>query len=149
MGSWRDVRWRDWWPFLDDNQARARANRMVETLSIRTKTVSAAVRTLSGGNQQKVVFGRWLLHEPRIMLLDEPTRGVDIGARQQIWKTVEDFAAAGDAVIAISSDLEELSVCHRVIVLVEGRDVGEIESPDITEERILATIYNFEPEHTW
>ena len=62
-----------------------------------------AVRTLSGGNQQKVVFARWLLHEPRILLLDEPTRGVDVGARQQIWKTVEDYAAAGGSAIVITA----------------------------------------------
>ena len=104
--------------------------------------MTEAVRTLSGGNQQKVVFARWLLREPRVMLLDEPTRGVDVGARQQIWKTVEDYAAAGGCAIVISSDLDELAVCHRAIVLVEGRSVAEVRAPEITEERLLAEIYS-------
>jgi ribose transport system ATP-binding protein len=99
------------------------------------------VRTLSGGNQQKVVFARWLARESTVMLLDEPTRGVDVGARRQIWQTVEDFAAAGNSVIVICSELEELSVCHRVVVLVEGRSVAEIDGPGVPESRILEEIY--------
>ncbi len=80
------------------------------------------------------------------MLLDEPTRGVDIGARQQIWQTIEDFAAAGNAVVVVSSELEELSICHRVVVMVEGRTIGELQGPGVTEEQMLSEIYNNHPE---
>jgi ribose transport system ATP-binding protein len=149
LGNWRAVRWRAWLPLLNDKGAQDRSARMTEKLSIRAKGVSAAVRTLSGGNQQKVVFARWLLHEPRILLLDEPTRGVDVGARQQIWEAVQEYAEGGGAVIVISSDLNELSICHRVIVLVEGYDKGEIVGPDIDEERVLTSIYKSEANHVW
>jgi ABC-type sugar transport system ATPase subunit len=142
LGNWRAVRLRGWLPILDDGRARKRSTEIATTLSIKAKAVTEAVRTLSGGNQQKVVFARWLLREPRIMLLDEPTRGVDIGARGQIWKTVEDYAAAGGSAIVISSDLDELVVCHRVVVLVEGRSVTEVRAPEISEERLLAEIYS-------
>jgi ribose transport system ATP-binding protein len=149
LGNWRSLRLRAWSPLIDDKGARDRSVSMTNKLSIRAKGVGTAVRTLSGGNQQKVVFARWLLHEPRILLLDEPTRGVDIGARQQIWDAVRDYADAGGAVIVISSDLDELSICHRVIVLVEGCDKGEIVGPDIDEERVLTSIYKSEVSHVW
>lgn len=75
------------------------------------------------------------------MLLDEPTRGVDVGARQQIWQTVEDFARAGNAVVVVSSELDELSICHRVVVIVEGRTIAELDGPGVTEEQMLSAIY--------
>ena len=126
LGDWRAVRVRKWLPLLsDDRRAYGRSTEITRQLSIKAKAVTDAVRTLSGGDQQKVVFARWLLRKPRIMLLDEPTRGVHVGAREQIWKTVKDYAAAGGSAIVISSDLEELSICHRVVVLVEGFSVAE------------------------
>lgn len=142
LGNWKAMRvWR-WMGFISDRKPESIAERMIARLSIKAKDTSVAVRTLSGGNQQKVVFGRWLARDSTVMLLDEPTRGVDVGARQQIWKTVEDFAHAGNAVVVVSSELEELSICHRVVVIVEGVSIGELPGPGVTEERMLSAIYH-------
>ncbi|TPX05001.1 sugar ABC transporter ATP-binding protein, partial [Schumannella luteola] len=144
MGGWRSARAVSWLPFVADGRARATARTMVERLGIKTGSINSAVRTLSGGNQQKVVFARWLSRDVGIMLLDEPTRGVDVGARRQIWATAEEFAAAGGAVVVVCSELEELAVCHRVVVMVEGRTVGEIAGPGVTEADMLEAIYTQE-----
>jgi ribose transport system ATP-binding protein len=149
VGNWRPSRFLSWLPLLDDREAQRRSIDMAQLLRVKTKSVSTAVRKLSGGNQQKVVFGRWLLRGPRVLLLDEPTRGVDIGARHQIWETISAFAARGGSVVVVSSDLEELSVCHRVVILVEGRSVGEIHGPNISEDQMLERIYQCEGSHVW
>lgn len=142
LGNWRGMRHRRSLPFVSDRQSEVVAQGMLERLRIKAVDTSVAVRKLSGGNQQKVVFGRWLARNSKLLLLDEPTRGVDIGARQQIWQTVEDFAAAGNAVVVVSSELEELSICHRVIVMVEGVSVEEIVGPGVSEEQMLNAIYH-------
>ncbi|MFD1714820.1 sugar ABC transporter ATP-binding protein [Amnibacterium flavum] len=142
MGAWGSTVANRFSPFVSDRKANGVTDRMVKALSIKARDPQVAVGTLSGGNQQKVVFGRWLSRGARVMLLDEPTRGVDIGARQQIWQTMEDFAAAGNAVVVVSSELEELSICHRVVVMVEGRTIGELQGPGVTEEQMLSEIYN-------
>lgn len=144
LGNWRAMRPVPGIPFISDRLSEALAAKMKGVLAIKAQDTRTEVRKLSGGNQQKVVFARWLARNSRLMLLDEPTRGVDIGARQQIWQTVEDFAAAGNAVVVVSSELEELSVCHRVVVLVEGRTVTELSGSGVTEEHMLSVIY----EHT-
>ena len=148
MGAWGATVANKAVPFVSDRRAQHTAQKMVSALRIKARGTQVAVGTLSGGNQQKVVFGRWLSRGARVMLLDEPTRGVDIGARQQIWQTIEDFAAAGNAVVVVSSELEELSICHRVVVMVEGRTVGELPGPGVTEEQMLAEIYNHHAEET-
>jgi len=142
MGDWRRNRLWTLLPFVSERKAKNRATEMGAQLGIKTGTVFSAVKTLSGGNQQKVVFARWLSRDSGVLLLDEPTRGVDVGARRQIWRTAEEFAARGGSVIVVCSELQELSVCHRVIVMVEGRDVAEIQGPGITEDRILESIYS-------
>ena len=142
LGNWKAMRQTPPLAFISDRKSETIAKRMLEALRIKAKDTSVPVRTLSGGNQQKVVFGRWLARDSKVMLLDEPTRGVDIGARQQIWQTVEDFAAAGNAVVVVSSELEELSICHRVVVMVEGRTVAELAGPGVTEEQMLEVIYS-------
>ncbi|MFT4283782.1 MAG: sugar ABC transporter ATP-binding protein [Protaetiibacter sp.] len=144
MGGWRSARAVGWLPFVADGRARAVVRSMVDRLGIKTGSLTSAVRTLSGGNQQKVVFARWLSRDVGIMLLDEPTRGVDVGARRQIWATAEEFAAAGGSVVVVCSELEELAVCHRVVVMVEGRTVGEIAGPGVTEADMLEAIYTQE-----
>ncbi len=144
MGGWRSSRAVRGLPFVADGRARAAVRAMVERLGIKTASLHSPVRTLSGGNQQKVVFARWLSRDVGVMLLDEPTRGVDVGARRQIWATAEEFAAAGGAVIVVCSELEELAVCHRVVVMVEGRTVGELAGPGVTEARMLEAIYTQE-----
>ena len=141
MGSWKQARLWTWLPLISDRRARHRTRDVAQHLQIEMRGVGSPVRTLSGGNQQKVAFGRWLARESSLLLLDEPTRGVDVGARDQIWQLVEDFAARGKSVLAICSELQELSHCHRVIVLVEGRDIAELRGPGVTEDDILRVIY--------
>ena len=147
LGNWHSMRPVERLGFISDRRAETVATRMKDALGIKAKDTGTEVRKLSGGNQQKVVFARWLARECRLLLLDEPTRGVDIGARQQIWQTAEDFAAAGNAVVVVSSELEELSVCHRVVVMVEGRTVTELTGPGVTEEQMLAVIYDHTNAH--
>ncbi|CAL9597467.1 sugar ABC transporter ATP-binding protein [Streptomyces sp. enrichment culture] len=114
----------------------------IETLDIRPADPEAQVRNLSGGNQQKVLLARWLLTEPRLLILDEPTRGIDIGAKAEIQKLVARLAADGTAVLFVSAELEEvLRLSHRVAVLRDHRMVATLINDDsVTPERILATI---------
>ena len=94
---------------------------------------------LSGGNQQKVVLAKWLLTDARILLLDEPTRGVDVAAKKEIYATIADLAARGMGILLISSELPEmLGMCDRTLVMREGRLVGEFTREQATEEKILA-----------
>jgi ribose transport system ATP-binding protein len=144
LGNWRSMRLRSPLPFINDRRARSVATSMLGTLSIKARGTGEAVRTLSGGNQQKVVFARWLSRDSRFLLLDEPTRGVDVGARQQIWGTVEELAAQGKGVVVVSSELGELILCHRIFVVVEGRTVAELDGPGVTEDELLKVIYHFQ-----
>jgi ribose transport system ATP-binding protein len=100
--------------------------------------VTRPVRTLSGGNQQKVVLARWLLRECRVLLLDEPTRGVDVGARSEIYALIRSLAAQGLAVVVVSSEVEEvLGLVDRVLVIREGRIVHTGPATEIDEHRVL------------
>jgi ribose transport system ATP-binding protein len=141
MGAWHANRSWPFLPFTSDQKATTLADRMMTSLGIKARNSAAPVKTLSGGNQQKVVFARWLSRDSRVLLLDEPTRGVDVGARKQIWDTAEQFARAGGSVVVICSELEELAVCHRVVVIVEGRDVEILPGPGVSEERMLESIF--------
>ena len=97
-----------------------------------------AVRLLSGGNQQKVVLARWLLHECRVLLLDEPTRGVDIATKAEIYRIISDLAGAGLGVLVVSSELEELvGICTRVLVMRDGEIVAEVDGKVATERELL------------
>ena len=94
---------------------------------------------LSGGNQQKVLLARWLAIKPKVLILDEPTRGVDVGAKSEIYKIIHQLADSGTAVLCISSELAELvGICDRVMVMCEGKLTGEVTGDDITQEKILA-----------
>lgn len=146
LGNWRAMKMRSWLPLISDRRARAVASSMLARLSIKARDTDESVRTLSGGNQQKVVFGRWLSRDSSLLLLDEPTRGVDVGARQQIWGTVEGVASQGHGVVVVSSELDELVLCHRVFVVVEGRTVAELAGPGVTEEEILSVVYHHQPQ---
>ena len=96
------------------------------------------MRTLSGGNQQKVVLAKWLATEPRVLILDEPTRGVDVGAKADVHRTISHLATQGLAIVLISSELPEvLGMSDRVVVLREGRVAAELERADATSERIM------------
>lgn len=116
---------------------RTLARGFVERLRIRTPSVDTIVSKLSGGNQQKVVFARCLVRSPRVLLLDEPTRGVDVGAKLELYKVIGQLAEEGAAVLLASSEMIELiGLCDRVLVLHEHRIVGELTGDEITEERI-------------
>jgi ribose transport system ATP-binding protein len=114
------------------------ARRLCERLRVRTPRLSQPVGLLSGGNQQKVVLGKWLARQPRVLILDEPTRGVDVGAKSEIYALMDELAAAGIAIVMISSDLEEvLGMSDRVLVLHEGRLAGELPRAALSEQAIM------------
>jgi inositol transport system ATP-binding protein len=114
------------------------ADAEIEKLRIKTRHRSQIVKTLSGGNQQKVVLAKWLLNNPEIIILDEPTRGIDIGAKAEIYKIIAQLAEQGRAIIMISSELEEiLGLCDRVIVLYHGRITAEFERSAFNQEDII------------
>lgn len=120
------------------------AMQSVKQLSIKTPSLNTPINNLSGGNQQKALFARWLLTEPDVFLLDEPTRGIDVGAKYEIYKIMDDLASQGKCVIMISSEMVELiGMADRIIVMCEGKLTGELSSDEANEEKImrLATKY--------
>jgi ABC-type sugar transport system ATPase subunit len=125
--------------WLMDRHAEVRQARdSVRDMGIRTPAVTARVETLSGGNQQKVVIGKWLVRPPRILFLDEPTRGIDVGAKAEIHALIDRLTRAGMAVVLVSSELPEiLAVCDRVLVLRDGRLAAEFDRADATPEAIM------------
>ncbi len=131
-------RFLEWLGFVDEEEEERIAGKRIEELRIRG-AASAEVATLSGGNQQKVVIGKWLEDPPRVLLLDEPTRGVDVGAREEIYGLLEALGARGTAIVLASSDLPEvLRLAHRVLVLRHGRIVRELDGRRTTEAEIVA-----------
>jgi rhamnose transport system ATP-binding protein len=124
---------------IDRTEERELAERQVTDLSIKTAGLEVAAETLSGGNQQKVVLGKWLARRPRVLILDEPTRGVDVGAKAQLHRRIRQLAAEGMATLMISSDLPEvLSISNRILVMRGGRLVGELPGASATPEDVLA-----------
>ncbi|MFE2997753.1 sugar ABC transporter ATP-binding protein [Nocardia sp. NPDC059246] len=127
------------WRFVRRGAERALALRYVESLRVRTPSIEQEVRKLSGGNQQKVVLARWLARKPSVLILDEPTRGVDVGAKIEIYHIIEELAESGVAVLVISSELPEvLGLADRIVVMQQGRVTGELDRADASEEAILA-----------
>ena len=107
-------------------------------MRIKTPSASTKIGTLSGGNQQKVILGRWLLTSPEVLLLDEPTRGIDVGAKYEIYQLIIDLAARGKCVIMVSSEMPELlGVCDRIIVMSGGRLAGEVDAKSTSQEEIM------------
>ena len=124
--------------FVRRSAERSLATGYTERLRVRTTGVEQLVQALSGGNQQKVVIAKWLATKPRVLILDEPTRGVDIGAKVEVHRIVSELAATGLAIIMISSDLPEvLAMSDRILVLHEGRTAEEIAGADASEERVM------------
>ena len=125
--------------FVDRDQRSLTASKLVETLSIRTRSVESRVATLSGGNQQKVQVARWLAARSRLLILVDPTRGVDVGARAEINRLWQQLAGEGYALLLVSSEAEELiEVCHRILVMRNGRVVSEFAGEAATERQLLA-----------
>ena len=112
--------------------------RMIDAMAIKTPSQRTQIRSLSGGNQQKVILGRWLLTKPEILMLDEPTRGIDIGAKFEIYQLIGELAAQGKAVIIISSEMPELlGVTDRILVMSAGKVAGIVETAKTNQEEIL------------
>ncbi|MEG1632584.1 MAG: sugar ABC transporter ATP-binding protein [Oscillospiraceae bacterium] len=110
----------------------------IRTLRVKTPDQDTKIRSLSGGNQQKVIIGRWLLTQPEILLMDEPTRGIDVGAKYEIYQLMIDLANDGKSVLVVSSEMQELmGVCDRIIVMSGGRVAGELDGPTSTQEEIM------------
>jgi len=120
---------------------------MVKLLAIKTAGVDIAVGALSGGNQQKVVIAKWLMRQPRIILLNDPTRGIDVGTKQEIYALLRRLADAGASILFYSTDYDELiGCCDRVLVLYDGRIVKTLEGAGITEHALIASALNIEGE---
>ncbi|MGD0196976.1 MAG: sugar ABC transporter ATP-binding protein [Solirubrobacteraceae bacterium] len=128
-------------PLLSPHAEYAIAEKAAEQTRVVTPSLEAPIRALSGGNQQRAMFSRWLLAKPKVAIFDEPTRGVDVGAKADIYGIIDSISDDGVAVVMISSELEELVlVCDRVIAIYEGQIVGEVVGDDITLERLGAIV---------
>ena len=124
--------------FLNDAQEGRDSAAMIEKLRIKTPNERQIVQYLSGGNQQKVVLGKWLSMQPKVLLLDEPTRGIDIGAKQEIYSLMEELAEQGVAILFVSSEMEEiLGMSDRTLVMHEGRITGELQRDELGEEAVM------------
>ncbi len=124
--------------WVNEHEEYAVAERFRSALRIKTPSVQAGVQTLSGGNQQKVVLAKWMFTEPDVLILDEPTRGVDVGAKYEIYTIVNSLAEQGKAVLVISSELPELlGLCDRIYTLSAGRVTGEVPREDATQELLM------------
>jgi ABC-type sugar transport system ATPase subunit len=123
---------------VETRTERKRTGELIQRLDVRTRSPRAAVSTLSGGNQQKVLFARWLFHSPRVFIADEPTRGVDVGAKRAIYELITTLAASGIAILLISSEHEELlGLAHRILVMRTGRIVAEFDEATMSEDAVL------------
>jgi ribose transport system ATP-binding protein len=123
---------------LDVREERRVARAQLQALGTVPDDPDRVVRLLSGGNQQKVVLARWLLHECRVLLLDEPTRGVDIATKAEIYRIISDLARSGLGVLVVSSELDELvGICTRILVMRDGQIVAEVAGKDATEQELL------------
>lgn len=124
-----------------------RENRMVDEyikrLKVKTPSTSQIINNLSGGNQQKVIIARWLMNDPKILFLDEPTQGIDVGVKKDIYEIIDTLAAHGVSIVFVSSDMQEiLSLCDRILVMYEGKITGELLHNEATQDKIMALASN-------
>ena len=123
---------------LSEKEMKKDTDWAIQAMRIKTPTQETKIRSLSGGNQQKVILGRWLLTDPEVLLLDEPTRGIDVGAKYEIYQLIIDLACRGKAVIMVSSEMPELlGVCDRILVMSGGRLAGEVDAANTSQEEIM------------
>jgi methyl-galactoside transport system ATP-binding protein len=123
---------------LDDNKMREDTKWVIDSMRVKTPKQETSIGSLSGGNQQKVILGRWLLTEPDILMLDEPTRGIDVGAKFEIYQLMIDLANKGKSIIMISSEMPELlGVTDRILVMSNGRVAGIVNTKETSQEEIL------------
>jgi ribose transport system ATP-binding protein len=124
--------------FLNQRRENEDTREMIDRLKIRTPGGEQIVQYLSGGNQQKVVIGKWLALGPKLLLLDEPTRGIDVGAKQEIYTLMEQLAENGVGILFVSSEMEEiLGMSDRTLVMHEGRITGELSRSELTEQAVM------------
>jgi len=111
---------------------------VIDALAVKTPSQRTSIANLSGGNQQKVILGRWLLISPKVLLLDEPTRGIDVGAKYEIYQLMIDLASKGNAIVFISSEMPELlGVTDRILVMSNGRVAGIVKTRETNQEELL------------
>ena len=126
------------WGFMKDRAMRATSREYVDKLRIKTPSVAQTAKNLSGGNQQKVVIAKWLVKDCDVLIFDEPTRGIDVGAKEEIYRLLNDLAQQGKSIIMISSELPEvLRMSHRIVVMSEGRVTGTLDAGEATQESVM------------
>ena len=124
---------------LNDAQRTKDTKWVIDSMRVKTPTQKTAIGSLSGGNQQKVILGRWLLTKPEVLMLDEPTRGIDVGAKYEIYQLMNDLASTGKGIIMISSEMPELiGTTDRILVMSNGRVAGIVETAKTNQEEIMA-----------
>ncbi len=124
--------------YLSEKSQREDTQRYIDAMRTKTPSQDTKIRSLSGGNQQKVIIGRWLLTDPEVLLLDEPTRGIDVGAKYEIYQLILDLANQGKTVVMVSSEMPELlGICDRIVVMSGGRVAGEVDARNTTQEQIM------------
>ena len=129
---------------LSDRLRKEDTDWAIKSMNIKTASQKTQIKLLSGGNQQKVIIGRWLLTEPEILMLDEPTRGIDVGAKYEIYQLIDALAAKGKSIIVVSSELSELlGICDRIYVMSSGRIAGEVDAKETTQEEIMTLASKF------
>lgn len=127
--------------FLSDKAMASDTRKTVESMRVKTPSIKTHIRSLSGGNQQKVILGRWLLTEPEILLLDEPTRGIDVGSKYEIYQMIIDLAKGGKGIVMVSSEMPELiGICDRILVMSNGRMSGILDYDTIQGETVQEDI---------
>jgi methyl-galactoside transport system ATP-binding protein len=123
---------------FDEDKAKEDTKWVIDSMSVKTPSQRTLINSLSGGNQQKVILGRWLLTEPEILMLDEPTRGIDVGAKYEIYQLMIDLANKGKGIIMVSSEMPELlGIADRILVMSNGRVAGILETKNTDQEEIL------------
>ncbi len=126
---------------VNSNDEIVAAEKYKKLINVKANSIDQTVSSLSGGNQQKVVLAKWMLTEPDILILDEPTRGIDVGAKYEIYCAINDLAKSGKAVIVISSEMPEIiGTCDRIYVINEGKIAGELSKEEVTQEKIMKCI---------
>ena len=124
--------------FLRHSRARRVAEDFIRSLRVRTPSSRSQVKNLSGGNQQKVVIAKWLARDCDVLIFDEPTRGIDVGAKEEIYKLLNDLADNGKAIIVISSELPEvLRLSHRIVVMSQGQVTGQLNNDEADQETVM------------
>ncbi|MBL8160745.1 MAG: sugar ABC transporter ATP-binding protein, partial [Anaerolineae bacterium] len=129
---------------IDSRREQSGIVELIKALDIRVSSPATRIRNLSGGNQQKALFGKWLFKRPKVLIIDEPTRGIDVGAKQAIYELIARLASEGMAILMVSSEIEEiLGLCHRVLVMRRGQIVTELDETQktLTEDNIMRAAF--------